>query len=65
MRCGKGTYIRSIARDLGQALDTGGHLASLRRTAVGPYTLAQAVSVERFEQPLTQADLMPIDLRQG
>ena len=41
--CGKGTYIRSLARDLGRALGTGGHLASLRRTAVGPYTLDTAV----------------------
>lgn len=58
--CGKGTYIRSIARDLGNALHTGGHLASLRRTAVGPYTVENAVTIERLDQPLTQADLLPL-----
>ena len=38
MRTGKGFYVRSLARDLGVALGTGGHCASLRRTAVGPFT---------------------------
>lgn len=41
--CGKGTYIRAIARDLGAALGCGAHLAALRRTEVGPLTLATAV----------------------
>ena len=36
--CSKGTYIRSLAHDLGQALDSGGYLTALRRTRVGPYT---------------------------
>ncbi|MCC6580866.1 MAG: tRNA pseudouridine(55) synthase TruB [Phycisphaeraceae bacterium] len=57
--CGRGTYIRSLARDLGKALGTGGHLASLRRTAVGSFTLEQAVTAERLDQPITQADLLP------
>ena len=38
MRTGKGFYVRSLARDLGVALGTGGHCATLRRTAVGPFT---------------------------
>jgi tRNA pseudouridine55 synthase len=42
VRCSSGTYIRALARDLGTALGTGGHLTALRRTAVGPYTLAHA-----------------------
>lgn len=46
--CGKGTYIRSLARDLGVALGTGGHLAALRRTAVGPYMVKDAVPGERL-----------------
>jgi len=58
--CGKGTYIRSLGRDIGTALGTGGHLASLRRTAVGEYTLSQAVEIERCEQPIGQADLLPV-----
>lgn len=56
--CGKGTYVRSIARDLGVALGTGGHLASLRRTAVGGYRVENAWGMERFETPLTEAELM-------
>ena len=41
--CSSGTYIRALARDLGEALGVGGHLTALRRTRVGPYTLADAV----------------------
>jgi tRNA pseudouridine55 synthase len=58
--CGRGTYIRSLARDLGLALNTGGHLASLRRTAVGPYTLSQAVPITRLDHTISQSDLLPI-----
>ena len=58
--CGKGTYIRSIARDLGRLLGTGGHLTALRRTAVGDYTIDQAVGVDCFERGLRQEDLLPI-----
>jgi tRNA pseudouridine55 synthase len=47
--CGKGTYIRSLGRDLGVKLGTGGHLASLRRTAVGRYTLGGATALEAFQ----------------
>lgn len=42
VECSSGTYIRALARDLGEALGVGGHLTALRRTRVGPYTLAQA-----------------------
>lgn len=42
VRCSSGTYIRAIARDLGAALDVGGHLTALRRHAVGPFTLEHA-----------------------
>jgi tRNA pseudouridine55 synthase len=58
--CGKGTYIRSLARDLGVALGTGGHLASLRRLAVGGYDLSKAVDGERLDRPLGQEDLLPM-----
>jgi tRNA pseudouridine55 synthase len=44
--CGKGTYVRALARDLGRALGTYGHVAALRRTAVGPFSDALAVGVE-------------------
>jgi tRNA pseudouridine55 synthase len=56
--CGRGTYIRSIARDLGNALKTGGHLTALRRTASGQYNLSQAVTKDRLEQPIEQIDLI-------
>ena len=56
--CGKGTYIRSLARQIGQKLGTGGYLTSLRRTAVGPYTIERAVALDRVPRPLTQADLL-------
>ena len=56
--CGKGTYIRSIARDLGQRLETGGHLAGLRRGAVGAYDLSMAVDWTRLERPVSQVDLL-------
>jgi len=49
VRCSSGTYIRALARDLGAALGTGGHLTALRRTAVGPYTLAQAHTLGELE----------------
>ncbi len=44
--CGKGTYIRSLARDLGTSLTTGGTLTALRRTGVEPFTIAQALAPE-------------------
>jgi tRNA pseudouridine55 synthase len=58
--CGKGVYIRSLARDLGHALGTGGHLQALRRTAVGDYTIDMAVTRDRLERPLAQHDLLAI-----
>ena len=45
VECGAGTYIRSIARDLGEALQVGGHLTSLRRTLVSPFTIVSAVKL--------------------
>ncbi|GAC58518.1 tRNA pseudouridine synthase B [Gordonia hirsuta DSM 44140 = NBRC 16056] len=44
--CSSGTYIRSLARDLGEALGVGGHLTTLRRTAVGPFTLDHARTLD-------------------
>jgi tRNA pseudouridine55 synthase len=49
IRCSSGTYIRALARDLGAALGTGGHLTALRRSAVGPYDLAQAHALQDLE----------------
>ncbi len=50
VNCGKGTYIRSIARDLAAALDTCGHVTVLRRTRVGPFALEQSITLAELEQ---------------
>jgi len=60
IKCGRGTYIRSLGRDIGKKLGTGGHLASLRRTAVGGYTVEKSHPIDRFESPITQDDLLPV-----
>lgn len=46
VHCGPGTYIRSIARDIGEMIGCGAHLSSLRRTTVGEFSLAQATTLE-------------------
>jgi tRNA pseudouridine55 synthase len=48
VRCGKGTYIRSLAADLGAVLGVGAHLTALRRTRVGPFCLDRAVTLEEL-----------------
>lgn len=48
--CSAGTYIRSLARDLGAALGVGGHLTALRRTAVGPFTLDHARTLDQLAE---------------
>ena len=49
-RCGKGTYVRAIARDLGRLLGCFGHVFALRRTRVGPFTEADAVALSDLEK---------------
>ncbi|HPN14368.1 MAG TPA: hypothetical protein PLA65_20080, partial [Spirochaetota bacterium] len=48
-RCSKGTYIRSLARDMGRELGTGAHLERLRRTAAGHFQIGDAVTLEELE----------------
>jgi tRNA pseudouridine55 synthase len=48
VRCSSGTYIRAIARDVGATLGVGGHLTALRRTAVGPFDLAAARTLDEL-----------------
>ena len=50
--CGKGTYIRSLARDIAQACGSCAHVSGLRRTAVGPFAVAEAVSPQQFDPGL-------------
>lgn len=54
INCSKGTYIRSIAHDFGAALNNGGHLSSLRRTAIGNYRVENAQSLEGFEEMINR-----------
>ncbi|MDH6601757.1 tRNA pseudouridine(55) synthase [Myroides gitamensis] len=51
--CSKGTYIRSLAFDFGEKLNSGGHLSALRRTKIGDYDVANALSIEAFEKMVT------------
>jgi tRNA pseudouridine55 synthase len=50
VECSSGTYVRALARDLGATLGVGGHLTALRRTRVGPFTLAQARTLPELEE---------------
>jgi len=52
--CSKGTYIRSIARDYGLALNSGAHLTALRRTRIGAFRVEDAVSPEAFAERMKQ-----------
>ncbi|MGB0696939.1 MAG: tRNA pseudouridine(55) synthase TruB [Rhodospirillaceae bacterium] len=66
IECGKGTYMRSLARDMAQALGTVGHVHRLRRVLCGPFTETQAISLERLESLGHSArlsdGLLPVDL---
>jgi tRNA pseudouridine55 synthase len=67
VRCSKGTYIRSIAHDLGQTLGCGAHIEQLIRTASGPFGIRHAATLEQLqhlkdEGRLTEALLPPADL---
>ena len=50
VHCGKGVYIRSLARDLAAKLGTYGHISQLRRTKVGPFTVNHAISLEKLKE---------------
>lgn len=52
VQCSKGTYIRSLAHDFGQALNSGAHLSELRRTAIGPYRVDNAIDPEQLVDKL-------------
>jgi tRNA pseudouridine55 synthase len=61
IHCAKGFYVRSLARDLGEALGTGGHCRTIRRTAVGPFTEEMAIALDDVPEPLIESDMMPIE----
>ena len=52
--CSKGTYIRSLAHDFGKALNSGAHLSALRRTAIGEFSVENAMHLENFQKLLKQ-----------
>lgn len=65
VECGKGTYIRSLAHDLGLALGCGAHLSALCRTRVGPFSIEDAVDREELEQAFSDGTwterVLPMD----
>jgi tRNA pseudouridine55 synthase len=68
VRCSKGTYIRTLAEDIGKALDCGAHLSALCRTASGPLQLAQALTLEALQamdEAEREARLLPPDALLG
>jgi tRNA pseudouridine55 synthase len=48
--CSKGTYIRALARDIGEALKSGAHLSDLERTRIGDITLKECISIDDFKE---------------
>lgn len=59
VECSKGTYIRSLAEDIAEALQTCGHLRMLRRTQIGSFSVDQAVKLDEFNDPQTQVLVQP------
>jgi tRNA pseudouridine55 synthase len=57
--CSSGTYVRALARDLGNALGVGGHLTALRRTRIGPFSLASAAQLDELD--VAEALMTPTD----
>ena len=61
IRCSKGTYVRTLADDLGESLGVGAHVAALRRTQAGPFRLEQAITVEALVKCKEEGDFAAID----
>jgi tRNA pseudouridine55 synthase len=62
--CSKGTYVRALAEDIGEALDCGAHLAALQRTVVGPFRLDRAISIDalgRLSPEERKEELLPVE----
>jgi len=58
--CSKGTYIRALARDLGQRIGCGGHLKSLIRTKIGEFDVINSIHLNQFEELLNRQDKLQI-----
>lgn len=61
VRCSKGTYIRTLAEDIGEQLGCGAHISALRRLGAGPFTAGQMVTVEQLNQTLETSGLEALD----
>ncbi len=57
VKCSKGTYIRSLAYDIGTRLENGAHLTALRRTNSGDFKLSKALTVKAFEELILKMEL--------
>jgi tRNA pseudouridine55 synthase len=57
VRCGKGTYIRSLARDIGRALNSGAHLTALCRTQLGSVRIEDCITLDDFPQWLEKQNV--------
>ncbi|MGC4071130.1 MAG: tRNA pseudouridine(55) synthase TruB [Nibricoccus sp.] len=63
LRCTKGTYVRTVAHDLGQKIGCGAHLSALRRTATGKFTISQCLTIEQIQAlpvPELEKRLVPV-----
>lgn len=60
IHCSTGTYIRSIARDLGRNLGVGGYVGELRRTSIGPFTIQEAVTIDFLKEHGAEQSLIPV-----
>ncbi|MGB6155416.1 tRNA pseudouridine(55) synthase TruB [Castellaniella sp.] len=61
VHCSKGTYVRTLAQDIGRHLGCFGHLSALRRTAIGPFSIEQAIGLEALQaMPAPQSALIPL-----
>ena len=61
--CSRGTYVRTLAADMGQALGCGAHLKSLRRTACGHLNIQQSITIDELEQRFAQGSIPLVSLR--
>ncbi|MDX5428329.1 MAG: tRNA pseudouridine(55) synthase, partial [Bacteroidota bacterium] len=62
VQCGKGTYIRSLAHDIGKALGSGAYLTALQRTAVGDYSIDEAWQMQDLVDAIRSSGEPPIEL---
>lgn len=66
LRCTKGTYVRTVAHDLGQKIGCGAHLSSLRRTATGKFTVSQCLTIEQIQAlPIPELEKLLVPVREA